>query len=125
MVRLYGYRLESMKTHPSSTITIECNEGGAFEAQYVCLVPLKIAFMAGCRDLVSLDGCFLKGLYGRQLLYAVGIDANDCIYPIAWAVGSKENKDNWKWFLQLLAQGLRISDDHQWVFMTNRQKVSH
>ena len=28
MVRLYDYRLELMKTHPGSTIVIECSEGG-------------------------------------------------------------------------------------------------
>ncbi|KAH1114729.1 hypothetical protein J1N35_008107 [Gossypium stocksii] len=35
----------------------------------------------GCKPITSLDGCFLKGYYGGHLLSAVGIDANDCIYP--------------------------------------------
>ena len=120
MVRLYDYRLELIKTHLSSTIVIECSEGGVFEALYVCLAPLRAGFLAGCRNLVSLDGCFLKGLNGEQLLSAIGINANDYIYPTAWAVVSKENKNNWRWFLQLLAQDLRISDSHKLAFMTDK-----
>ncbi|XP_039139366.1 uncharacterized protein LOC120276748 isoform X2 [Dioscorea cayenensis subsp. rotundata] len=95
-----------MRTHPNSTFIILADEG-VFQS---------------CRNLVSLDGCFLKGTYGGQLLTAVGIDANDCIYPIAWAVVNKENKENWTWFLQLLAQDLGIVDSHKWAFMTDRQK---
>lgn len=41
-----------------------------------------------------MDGCFLKGYYGGQLLAAVGIDANDWIYLVAWAVVDKENYHN-------------------------------
>ncbi|XP_039135796.1 uncharacterized protein LOC120273231 [Dioscorea cayenensis subsp. rotundata] len=121
MARLYDYRLELVRTHPGSTVIIKYNEE-VFESMYVCLALLRAGFLSGCRKLVSLDGCFLKGLYGGQLLSAVGIDANDCIYPIAWAVVSKENKENWTWFLQILAQDLMINNSHQWAFMTDRQK---
>ncbi|XP_039130213.1 uncharacterized protein LOC120266636 [Dioscorea cayenensis subsp. rotundata] len=124
MSRLYDYRLELLKTHPGSTIIINCTDEGVFQAFYVCLAPLREGFLAGCRHFVSLDGCFLKGVYGGQLLCAVGIDANDCIYPISWAMVSKENKDNWKWFLEILAQDLRITDSRHWAFMSDRQKAS-
>ncbi|XP_050222624.1 uncharacterized protein LOC126672711 [Mercurialis annua] len=56
--------------------------------------PLRDGFMDGCRRVISVDGCWLKGLYGGQLLAAVGIDANDCTYPIAWCTVDKETKDN-------------------------------
>ncbi|XP_039116707.1 uncharacterized protein LOC120252589 [Dioscorea cayenensis subsp. rotundata] len=82
MKRLYDYRLELLETHPGSTIMFRCIIG-MFQAMYVCLSPLRAGFLAGCRRIISLDGCFLKSFYGRQLLAAVGIDANDCIYPIA------------------------------------------
>ena len=101
MVRLYDYRLELIRTHPGSTIVFKCDQG-IFQCMYVCLAPLREGFLAGCRQILSVDGCFLKGLYRGQLLTAVGIDANDCIYRVAWATVSKENKDNWKWFLEQL-----------------------
>ena len=48
-------------------------------------------FLAGCRLLICLDGCHLKTKYGGIMLTAVGIDSNDCIYPIAFAVVEVES----------------------------------
>lgn len=70
-----------------------------------------------------MDESFLKGMYGGQLHAAIRIHANDYIYQIAWAIVSKENKENWKWFLELLAQDLMITNSHNWTFMSYRQKV--
>lgn len=81
MIRLNDYRLELLKTHPRSTIKFKYV--GVFQAMYICLAPLKKGFLAGCRQVISVDGCFLKGLYGEQLLTVVGINANNYIYPIA------------------------------------------
>nr|XP_033516970.1 uncharacterized protein LOC117281233 isoform X2 [Nicotiana tomentosiformis] len=54
------------------------------------------SFKAGCRKIVGVDGCWLKGaMYGAQLLTAVGLDANNNIFPIAYAVVEKETRDTW------------------------------
>ena len=53
---------------------------------FVCLDACKQGFKAGCRPLIGLDGCFLKGYYGGQLLSAVGQDGNNQIYVIAYAI---------------------------------------
>ena len=81
MARLYDYRLELMRTHPGSTVVFKCDQG-IFQCMYVCLAPLREGFLAGCRQIFSVNGCFLKGLYGGQLLTAVGIEANNCIYLV-------------------------------------------
>jgi len=46
--------------------------------------------------LIGLDGCFLKERIKGQLLVALGRDANNAIYPIAWAVVKVENNENWQ-----------------------------
>ncbi|XP_039128877.1 uncharacterized protein LOC120265007 [Dioscorea cayenensis subsp. rotundata] len=119
--KLLDYRLELLRTHPGSTIKFKCH-ARVFQAMYVCLAPLKEGFLTGCRQIIGVDGCFLKGIYGGQLLTAVGIDANDCIYPIAWAIVNKENKENWKWFMELLTEDLQITNSFHWSFMSDRQK---
>ncbi|XP_050226470.1 uncharacterized protein LOC126676334 [Mercurialis annua] len=123
MRRLNDYRLELIRTHPTSTIMFKRAEG-VFVGMYVCLAPLRDGFLAGCRRVISVDGCWLKGLYGGQLLAAVGIDANDCTYPIAWCIVDRETKENWMWFLGLLADDLQICNSYGWCFMSDRQKVS-
>ncbi|XP_052621081.1 uncharacterized protein LOC128126928 [Lactuca sativa] len=46
-----------------------------------------------------------------ELLCAVGRDDNNGIFPIAWAVVSVENKENWKWFLETLSEDLQCWND--------------
>ena len=101
--RIFDYKEEILRSNPGSTVVIEVDRGH-FDKIYVCLAALKSGFKAGCRPIIGVDGCWLKGPYGGQLLAAVGIDPNDCIYPIAWCVVDKRNTVSWIWFLNLLAK---------------------
>ncbi|CAI9278733.1 unnamed protein product [Lactuca saligna] len=78
--------------------------------------------MRGCKRVIGLDGCFLKGQCKGELLTAIGRDGNNQVYPIAWVVVDVENKDNWEWFINLLMKDLGlelgegltvISDQHK------------
>lgn len=44
----------------------------------------------------------LKGKYGRVLLSVVSIDANNEIFPNAFAVVESENEESWTWFMKIL-----------------------
>ncbi|XP_027907647.1 uncharacterized protein LOC114166966 [Vigna unguiculata] len=106
--RLYDYAHELLKTNPGSTVKLKVkeNEGEPiFERFYTCFKACKDNFMS-CRPIIGLDGCFLKGKYGGELLTAIGRDGNDQILPIAYAVVEVENKDSWTWFLDLLIEDL-------------------
>lgn len=52
-------------------------------------------FLAGCRPIIGIDGCFLKAHFGGQLLCAVARDGNDNMFPIALAVVPVENYPKW------------------------------
>lgn len=127
--RLWDYCAELIRSNPSSTVkmnTIPClipNSPPQFERLYICLEGCKRAFKAGCRPFIGLDGCFLKGYLGGQLLSAVGQDANKHLVVIAYAVVDIENKDNWKWFLTLLHEDLGDFREHGWTFVSDQQKV--
>ncbi|GJT47448.1 zinc finger, PMZ-type containing protein [Tanacetum coccineum] len=68
----------------------------------------KNGWLDGCRRVIGLDGCFLTHTCKGQLLTAMGRDANNQMFPIAWAVVSVENKNNWCWFLSLLHEDLSL-----------------
>jgi hypothetical protein len=55
---------------------------------------LNKGFKAGCRKVIRLDGCFFKGACQGELLCAIGRDANNQMYHVAWAVVEQETKDN-------------------------------
>ncbi|GJZ76687.1 hypothetical protein Tco_0641359 [Tanacetum coccineum] len=52
--------------------------------------PLKKGFKACGRDLLGLDVAFMKGPYPGQLLTTMGLDGNNGIYPLAYAIVEKE-----------------------------------
>ena len=83
----------------------------------------KVGFLGGCRPLVGLDGCHLKGKFGGHILLTTVRDENDNIFPIALGVVEQENKDSWVWFLQTFAEDIGRPDELNLVFISDRQKV--
>lgn len=135
--RLHDYGHELLRSNPISTIsitsvpyqgtkadlehpnTIMCPH---FQRMYICLNACKESFFK-CRQIIGLDGCFLKGYYGGQLLTAIGTDPNDQMLPIAYAVVEGETKESWAWFLDLLVKdlgGRRLCNTY--TFISDQQK---
>ncbi|CAL2256916.1 unnamed protein product [Prunus armeniaca] len=93
-----------------------------FKRLYICLEPLKRGFKMNCRPFIGLDACHLKGVYGGQLLTAVGIDPNNKIWVLAYAVVEMGTRESWTWFIDLLAKDVDIVNSHGWAFISNKQK---
>jgi len=88
-----------------------------------CFKACKESFLK-CRSTIELDGCFLKGYYRGQLLADIGQDPNDQMLPIAIVVVEGKTKDSWKWFLDLLINGLGGSRlCKTYTFISDHQKV--
>ncbi|WMV10062.1 hypothetical protein MTR67_003447 [Solanum verrucosum] len=83
-----------------------------FKYFYVCFGALKNGWLEGCRKIIGLDECFLKGACEGELLVAVGKNGNQQMYPIAWAVVDQETKHSWSWFLSYLIQDLQLGDEN-------------
>ncbi|KAL0455185.1 UNVERIFIED_CONTAM: hypothetical protein Slati_0857700 [Sesamum latifolium] len=104
------------------------NDGGdgtghrKFSKFYICFDALRRGFLSGCRPVIGVDGCHLKGPYGGVFLTAVSIDPNNNLYPLAYAVVAGETRESWQWFLELLKGNLHIVRDDTYTFISNKQK---
>ncbi|CAN6273446.1 unnamed protein product [Urochloa humidicola] len=122
---LYDYQLELLRSNPGSTVIVTKEpdvEPPTFQRMYICLDALRKGFLAGCRRVVGLECCFYKGASNGELLCAIGRDANNQMYPIAWAVVEKETNDSWGWFCDLLFKDLGVGDGTDWVFISDQKK---
>jgi hypothetical protein len=77
-----------------------------FHRLYFSLAAMKRGFRVGCKPIIGLDACYLKGTYNGQLLFAISRDDNSNMYPVAFVVVEAETKDSWIWFLETLVSDL-------------------
>ncbi|XP_020173219.1 uncharacterized protein [Aegilops tauschii subsp. strangulata] len=118
---MWDYAAEFKRSNPGSSFYVGVNDD-IFGSCYFSLDACKRGFMQACRPVICLDGCHLKTKYGGVMLCAVGMDPNDCIYPLAFAVVEVENTDTWKWFLSNLKSDLGILNTEPWTIMLDKQK---
>nr|KAJ0219221.1 hypothetical protein LSAT_V11C300130470 [Lactuca sativa] len=131
--RLWDYGIEIKRANLGSTMNMEVDytlDGSLVSKRlYVCFKGVE-----GCRQIIGIDGCFLKGIYKGELLAAVGRDANSNMFPLAWVVVTVENKETWKWFLDLLMDDIDrgngnwltlISDGHKGLIEAIKERVPH
>ncbi|MBA0618677.1 hypothetical protein Godav_027984, partial [Gossypium davidsonii] len=95
-----------------------------FKRYYVCFDALRRGWKVGCRLLIGLDGCFLKGPLKSEFLATVGKDANNQMFPIAWVVVEVECTDSWTWLLSLLSTNLGLEDSYGYTIISDQQKFS-
>ncbi|XP_062112502.1 uncharacterized protein LOC133823668 [Humulus lupulus] len=122
---LDDYCKQLVVTNPGSTTILKTrmeNDKRIFERVYICLKSCKDRFLKGCRPLIGLDGCFLKGYCKGMLLVTVGIDGNNSMFPTAYAVCEKENTYTWTWFCELLKEDLNVDNSIQFTFINDMQK---
>ncbi|KAK8665544.1 hypothetical protein V6N13_005710 [Hibiscus sabdariffa] len=119
--KLYDYLAELRSSNPGTTTILQLDES-VFKRLYICRQAMKDGLKAGCRPIICLDGCHLKGYYKGHLLAAVGQDADDCLYPLAFAIVDSECESAWTWFLDILKNDLELNNSHHISFMTDRQK---
>ncbi|KAK9921385.1 hypothetical protein M0R45_029896 [Rubus argutus] len=122
---LESYAVMLRETNPNSTVKMMTEMEGEvrkFKRFYVCLDACKRGWKEGCRPVIGLDGCHIKGNYPGQLLSAVGIDANNGMYPIAYAIVELENYETWTWFMEFVRVDLKINNGNDVMFMSDKQK---
>ncbi|PHU08519.1 hypothetical protein BC332_20379 [Capsicum chinense] len=97
------------ETNPGSVAIVVAKEDSSFHRLFISFHASISGFRQGCRPLLFLDSTVLYAKYQGTLLAAVGVDGNDGVFPLAFAVVDEETNDNWHWFLSELKSAVPMS----------------
>lgn len=124
--KLWDYGATVLKHNPGSVVKIGIHRNKdnqpVFQKMFFTFAALIDGFLAGCRPIIGIDGCFLKSPFGGQLLCAVARDSNDNMFPLAFAIVPVENYEHWSWFLKELHMSIGHPNDKNWCYISDRQK---
>ncbi|KAG7534518.1 Zinc finger SWIM-type [Arabidopsis thaliana x Arabidopsis arenosa] len=119
--RMYDYAGALKESNPGSTIILG-TKANVFEKFYSCFFAMKEGWKNGCRRILHLDGTFMKGKIKGEVLTAISRDANDKMFPVAWAIVPIENKIYWGWFMTLLQEDLDLGSGNGLTIVSDQQK---
>ncbi|KAL0449559.1 UNVERIFIED_CONTAM: hypothetical protein Slati_1512300 [Sesamum latifolium] len=121
-----------LKKNGGSVVTLQCDvdeteaihSTPVFKRFFLGLSALRDGFLDRCSPFLGFDGCHLKRSFGGVLLATIGLDGNNRLFPVAFAVVESECKEFWTFFfenLSMLVGGFSI--DKPWTFMSSSQPL--
>lgn len=94
---LPSYLYMLTKTNPGSVVDLLTDNNNRFKYLFMALAS-SIAGWRHCKPVIVVDGTFLKASFGGTLFTAYTKDANENIFPLAFAITDSENDASWEWF---------------------------
>ncbi|XP_028771960.1 uncharacterized protein LOC114729154 [Neltuma alba] len=89
-----------IETDPNTIAQWEGLDSNKFERVFIAYGCLINGFLEGSRHIFYIDGCHVSGPYRGTLISANVYDADNELFPLAYAIVSGETYDDWAWFLQ-------------------------
>ncbi|MBA0576536.1 hypothetical protein Golob_027609, partial [Gossypium lobatum] len=127
LVMLWDYADELRLKNLGSTIKMIVNRVTSkppphFKRFYVYFEALKSGWKKGCIPILSLNDCFLKGLFMSEMLSTVGRNGNNQMYLVSWAIVEGECIHSWSWFLSFLTTDLGMENGFGYIIISDQQK---
>lgn len=96
-----GFLQQVSQNHPDTVTDFQKDDNDHFVRMFVGLGEIK-ELLPACKPMIFIDATFIKNMFKGTLLLATILDANQHILILAYAICSKENADNWGWFVSKL-----------------------
>ncbi|CAG8528783.1 22275_t:CDS:2 [Gigaspora margarita] len=107
--------------NPGSIMAFEIDTENRFTCAFLCLSPW-IKAVEHCRPVFTFDACHSKSSYKGVYFSASAIDGEGKLVPIAFAICSLENSNNWTWFCEYLYKAFPLLNTNETVIISDREK---
>ncbi|XP_028776827.1 uncharacterized protein LOC114733520 [Neltuma alba] len=87
------------ESDPETVAKWVASSDNRFQAVFIAYGCCVEGFLKGGRPVLYVDGCHLSGPYKGTLLGAQAYDADNELFPLAYAIVGGETLDDWAWFL--------------------------
>ena len=116
-----AYLQRLLEADQNNVSQITYDDSGAFLA--VAIAPAATRSASGrLRRFFAIDACHIKSQFPMMLLIICGIDANDNVLPLSWALVPTENEQWWKWFLTFISINFECMNEEDCIFISDRDK---
>ncbi|XP_054797560.1 uncharacterized protein LOC129302682 [Prosopis cineraria] len=88
------------ETNPTTVAKWDASDSNRFEKLFIAYGYCILNFLEGCRHILYIDGWFLSGPYKETLLATSAYNVNNDLFPLAYAIVSRETFEDWSWFLE-------------------------
>lgn len=91
------------RENPGTVVVWHCQDGPSgstsqFQRVFWAFGPSIEGFLS-CRPVINIDGMHLYRKYRGMMLVTVGVDRNDQLFLLAFAIVEGENNNSWRWFM--------------------------
>ena len=108
LLRYYSQMV--LNTNPGSIVMVASETIGNpphFKKIFKCMEVYQMGFIEGCKRVIGMDDCHLKGPFGGIALVVVSLDANLQFFSLAYSLVEIEDKHTWAWFSDPLGHDLQ------------------
>ena len=100
---------------------LEITDTGRFEALFIMFGAVR-ATLSCIQPFYTLNSMYTRSRYNLMLLLTVGINAEDRVYPLAYALVPIENKQWWSWFCIYLANVFEDNLPSEYIIISDCNK---
>ncbi|KAL9674108.1 hypothetical protein QQ045_030378 [Rhodiola kirilowii] len=111
--KLLAYMDMIKESNPGSIVywdTSTLESGKVIVNQVFWSFALTINGFVHCRPILSIDATHLIGKWKGVLIIAVGLDVENQILPLAYALVESKNIESWKWFMTCIRSDVTQRD---------------
>ncbi|PKA61004.1 Protein FAR1-like sequence 6 [Apostasia shenzhenica] len=110
---LQEYLKSIQDVNPGTVILLLTNERGDLREFHRLFWSFGVSIegFQNLRPLITIDSAVLHGKYSGSLFVATGVDGNNGLFPIAFAIAESETEQTWTWFLSCIRNSVTNRDD--------------
>ncbi|KAK3211895.1 hypothetical protein Dsin_016601 [Dipteronia sinensis] len=104
------------QTNPGIVTDFELDDNGRFKFCFFSYGACIHGFRSQIRPSIAIDDTHLKGSFRSILFVITCSDGNEQVYPFAFGIGHKENRESWTWFLRRVRKCIDCPTDCMFIY---------